>query len=119
MRSSTQDEVLRSIQDFIAKAPANCSALILQELIDQTGGCLFHSEISTWDQLPYTLTLAQGEKSGHLNIGEITVQGATPLLALQRLMQVCHSAPILTTDVGQIQSSTKAVFTFLKMFHLH
>ncbi len=46
MQKLSREEALSNIKGFIACAPSNCSVLVLQELINQTGGCLFHVEIS-------------------------------------------------------------------------
>ena len=43
----SKKQTLLQIKSFISKAPSQCSGLILQELLDQAGGCLFHAELST------------------------------------------------------------------------
>lgn len=40
-------DALSRIKDFMHNAPQNCSGLVLQEFINQNGGCLFHAECST------------------------------------------------------------------------
>jgi ribosomal protein S18 acetylase RimI-like enzyme len=43
----SKEETLLRIKDFIKGAPSNTYGLVLQEFIDQRGGCFFHAEIST------------------------------------------------------------------------
>ncbi len=46
-RTLSKDELALRIQEFIQKSPPNCAGLVLQEFIDQTGGGLFHAELSS------------------------------------------------------------------------
>lgn len=39
-------EIAQSITKFSDEAPESCAGIVLQEFIDQSGGCLFHAEIS-------------------------------------------------------------------------
>jgi N-acetylglutamate synthase-like GNAT family acetyltransferase len=65
-----------------------------------------------WDPLPFLSTTDW--ISGHSNIGEITIQGQDPLTAFQNLMKICHKTPpVLTTNLGKIESSTSAINKFL------
>ena len=45
-QGKTEDLIRTEIASFQEKAPPNCANLILQTLIDQQGGCLFHVEFS-------------------------------------------------------------------------
>ena len=73
-RVLSKSETLLRIKDFIKNAPTNCSGVILQEFIDQTGGCLFHAEFSSeaiqidllWENSTgraYSLSSFNGDKS--------------------------------------------------------
>jgi hypothetical protein len=42
----SKQDLLQRIREFIEKSPQNCSGLVLQEFIDQKGGCLCHGEFS-------------------------------------------------------------------------
>jgi Acetyltransferase (GNAT) family len=42
----SSQEIAQSIKNFADEAPESCAGIVLQEFIDQSGGCLFHAAIS-------------------------------------------------------------------------
>jgi N-acetylglutamate synthase-like GNAT family acetyltransferase len=43
--SNSTLETVKKLEAFLKQAPENCAGLVLQELVDQTDGCLFHVEL--------------------------------------------------------------------------
>jgi N-acetylglutamate synthase-like GNAT family acetyltransferase len=66
--------------------------------------------VEKWVEFPYIKNV---NKNGHPNLGAITVEAKTPLLAFQKLAKtVDQQPPILQTNYGLIESSTKVLRQF-------